>query len=75
MKHIFKQLIPYLVAMVIGIVIMIMVTPYAKAQRTDPSLIGGEVLIPFLAILLVLIVRSIRNDIRSGMFSDDEDDE
>lgn len=74
MKHIFKQLIPYLIALVIGIVIMIMVTSYAKAQRTDPSLIGGEVLIPLLAMLLVLIVRNIRNDIRSGMFSDDEED-
>lgn len=74
MKHIFKQLIPYLIALAIGFIIMFLITPYAQSQRPDPTRVGGEALIPILAMLLVLIVRNIRNDMRASV-SDDEDNE
>ena len=54
---------------------MLIVTPIAKANRDVPSLIGGEVCIPVIAVGGTVMVKSIRNDIKSGMFNMEDDEQ
>lgn len=75
MKHIIKKALPYIIALVIGVVVMFLIMPTVKAHRENPSLIGGEILIPFVAVGGTFMVRSIYRDIKSGMFSADEEDD
>lgn len=74
MKRMIRKALPYIIAIIVGIVVMLIVTPIAKANRDVPSLIGGEVCIPVIAVGGTVMVKSIRNDIKSGVFNmrDDE---
>ena len=84
---IFRKFLPYLIALVIGVVVMLIITPYAESQRLpmDPVAArvpgagtGGEVLIPFIAVGGVFFVRSVLKDIKDGIFaqlSDDSEEE
>ena len=59
---ILKRIIPYIVALILGVALWILVTPYAKAHRVDPSLTGGEALFPIAAVFGVMIVRTWRKE-------------
>ena len=69
MKRMIRKALPYIIAIIVGIVVMLIVTPIAKANRDVPSLIGGEVCIPVIAVGGTVMVNSIRNDIKSGVFN------
>lgn len=75
MKRIIRKALPYIIAIIVGIVVMLIVTPIAKANRDVPSLIGGEVCIPVIAVGGTVMVKSIRNDIKSGMFNMEDDEQ
>lgn len=75
MKRMIRKALPYIIAIIVGIVIMLIVTPIAKANRDVPSLIGGEVCIPVIAVGGTVMVKSIRNDIKSGMFNMEDDEQ
>lgn len=63
----------YLLVLAAGIMIQIIVTPYAKAWRNDPALHGGERLIALAAVTLFAMGKSVAKDIRSGLFSPGQD--
>lgn len=84
----FKKFLPYIIALVIGIVVMLIVAPSAKSQRLplDPVAaqapgagIGGEVLIPVIAVGGVFFFRCVRKDVREGVWAQlgkfEEDDQ
>lgn len=75
MKRMIRKALPYIIAIIVGIVVMLIVTPIAKANRDVPSLIGGEVCIPVIAIGGTIMVKSIRSDIKSGMFNMEDDEQ
>jgi LytS/YehU family sensor histidine kinase len=75
MKRIIKKALPYIIAIIVGIVVMLIVTPIAKANREVPSLVGGEMCIPVIAVVGTFIVRSIYNDIKSDMFNTEDDEQ
>lgn len=75
MKRMIRKALPYIIAIIVGIVVMLIVTPIAKANRDVPSLIGGEVCIPVIAVGGTVMVKSIRNDIKSGMFNMEDDEQ
>lgn len=75
MKHMIRKALPYIIAIIVGIVVMLIVTPLAKANRDVPSLIGGEVCIPVIAVGGTVMVKSIRNDIKSGVFNMEDDEQ
>lgn len=53
-----KKIMPYVIALIIGVMICILITPIAKANRRNRQLVGGEILIPVYAIGITAIVRS-----------------
>lgn len=59
-KNALKALIPYIIALVVGLFLTWICTPYAKAHRANPTLIGGEVCLPILTILAVLLFKSFK---------------
>lgn len=73
LKKALKKLLPYFIALIVGLVLMWICTPYAKAHRADPTLTGGEVLLPILAILAVAIFQSIKE--ARGMMREAERDD
>ena len=75
MKQLIKKALPYIIALIAGVVTMIFVIPAAKAAREVPTLWGGELCIPVLTVIMVLIARTIRNDIKSEMLDQDEEDD
>lgn len=75
MKQLIKKALPYIIALIVGVVTMIFVIPAAKAAREVSALWGGELCIPVLAVIMVLIARTIRNDIKSEMLDQDEEDD
>ena len=75
MKQLIKKALPYIIALIVGVVTMIFVIPAAKAAREVPALWGGELCIPVLTVIMVLIARTIRNDIKSEMLNQDEEDD
>lgn len=75
MKRMIRKALPYIIAIIVGIVVMLIVTPIAKANRDVPSLIGGEVCIPVIAVGGTVMVKSIRNDIKSGVFNMEDDEQ
>lgn len=75
MKRMIRKALPYIIAIIVGIVVMLVVTPIAKANRDVPSLIGGEVCIPVIAVGGTVMVKSIRNDIKSGVFNMEDDEQ
>lgn len=75
MKRMIRKALPYIIAIIVGIVVMLIVTPIAKANRDVPSLIGGEVCIPVIAVGSTVMVKSIRNDIKSGVFNMEDDEQ
>lgn len=75
MKRMIRKALPYIIAIIVGIVVMLIVTPIAKANRDVPSLIGGEVCIPVIAVDGTVMVKSIRNDIKSGVFNMEDDEQ
>lgn len=75
MKHMIRKALPYIIAIIVGIVVMLIVTPIAKANRDVPSLIGGEVCIPVITVGGTVMVKSIRNDIKSGVFNMEDDEQ
>ena len=75
MKQRIKKALPYIIALIVGVVTMIFVIPAAKAAREVPTLWGGELCIPVLAVIMVLIARTIRNDIKSEILNQDEEDD
>lgn len=75
MKRMIRKALPYIIAIIVGIVVMLIVTPIAKANRDVPSLIGGEVCIPVITVGGTVMVKSIRNDIKSGMFNMEDDEQ
>ena len=75
MKRMIRKALPYIIAIIVGIVVMLIVTPIAKANRDVPSLIGGEVCMPVIAVGGTVMVKSIRNDIKSGVFNMEDDEQ
>lgn len=75
MKRMIRKALPYIIAIIVGIVVMLIVTPIAKANRDVPSLIGGEGCIPVIAVGGTVMVKSIRNDIKSGVFNMEDDEQ
>lgn len=75
MKRMIRKALPYIIAIIVGIVVMLIVTPIAKANRDVPSLTGGEVCIPVIAVGGTVMVKSIRNDIKSGVFNMEDDEQ
>ena len=73
LKKILKKVALYFAAFAAGIVIYVLVTPYAKAHRNDPTLVGGECLIPIICVAAVALVDG-RQSIKD-MFAEVEDDE
>jgi len=69
-----KKLLPYFIALIVGLFLTWICTPYAKAHRADPTLTGGEVLLPILAILAVAIFQSIK-EAREMMREAERDDQ
>jgi hypothetical protein len=59
-KKALKALLPYSIALIVGLFLTWICTPYAKAHRADPTLTGGEVLLPILAILAVAFIKSFK---------------
>lgn len=74
LKKALKKLLPYFIALIVGLVLTWICTPYAKAHRADPTLTGGEVLLPILAILAVAIFQSIK-EAREMMREAERDDQ
>ena len=69
-----KKAMPYMIALIVGIVLMFLIMPMAKAGRTNPSLIGGEVLIPVMAIVITGIWKN-RAKIAESLNLEEDDDE
>lgn len=66
MKKIIKTILVYVIALVAGIALWIILTPYAKAYRADPSLVGGECLMPIYTVGGVAVVRQIKRERREN---------
>ena len=60
-----KKILPYAAALVIGVAAMLLAMPYAAAHRADPSLIGGEALIPVMTVFGVYVFRSVKKEIKN----------
>lgn len=77
LKKAFTALRPYLIALIVGVILMWICTPYAKAHRENPSLIGGEILLPALPVLIVVFAKSFkefRQTMKTTLNDTDEDD-
>ncbi len=57
-----KKLLPYAIALMVGVALWVLVTPFAKAHRTDKSLIGGEMLMPVFTVAGVAVVSLTRKE-------------
>lgn len=75
LKRIIKVAAIYILALGVGVALFFIARPYAKAHRENPNLIGGEVGLPIAVPMLTYMVRSIRNDIKAGLFSAEEADD
>ena len=74
-RYIFKISAIYLTALGIGIALYFLMRPYAMAHRFDPTRIGGEVVFPIAIPFLAFFARSVRNDIKSGLFSQEANED
>ena len=76
LKKALKALIPYIIALLVGLFLAWICTPYAKAHRADPTLTGGEVLLPILAILAVALFKSFKEarQMAKDAIDDNDDD-
>lgn len=54
------------ISFVLGWVAVILVTPYARAHRADPNLIGGEILLPILFVLLYVFISGLISEAKAG---------
>lgn len=75
LKKALKKLLPYFIALIVGLVLMWICTPYAKAHREDPSLVGGEACLPALTVLCVFAVKTIPGEIKEMIREAKETDE
>lgn len=75
LKKALKKLLPYFIALIVGLVLMLICTPYAKAHREDPSLVGGEACLPALTVLYVFAVKTISGEIKEMIREAKETDE
>ena len=58
----------YLAALAGGVILYFVFRPYAMAHREIPELYGGELLFPIIVPFVVLVIRTVRADIQSGLF-------
>lgn len=52
----------YIIALVVGVALWVLVTPFAKAHRTDKSLVGGEMLMPVFTVAGTAVVDLVRKE-------------
>lgn len=72
-----KRFIPYVFALMMGIMLWALLTPYARAHRQDQRLIGGEMLMPVVCVAATAIVRNrkkIAAELRSMNEKEDDDE-
>lgn len=74
-KKILKAALPYIIALIAGVILWAICTPYAKAHREDPSLVGGEACLPALTVLCVFAVKTIPGEIKEMIREVKETDE
>ncbi len=75
LKKALKALIPYIIALIVGLILMWICTPYAKAHRADPTLTGGEVCLPLLTVAAVALIKHLPREIRELNHLANETDE
>lgn len=63
-KKILKAALPYIIALIAGVILWAICTPCAKSQREDPSLVGGEACLPALTVLAVVLIKNLPRKIR-----------
>lgn len=60
MKKVVKSILTYGAALILGAALTLLVRPYARAHRADPSLIGGEILMPAYTVAAAAVVRGLK---------------
>lgn len=70
-----KRFLTFALSFALGVLLCLIVTPYARAHRADPSLIGGEALLPVIPLLVCAAVISAKKDRSEHSGAAEDDDE
>lgn len=57
-----KKVLAYGLALIIGVLLTVIATPYARAHRADPSLVGGEVFLPVFPVIVCTVLLEKKKD-------------